>query len=138
MKLAFRHLMALPFLAGCAATPMPESHYAGFGTHALYLQRCFEQGFITPQMYADSMYAVAYQLNTWSWEEEKLAKTMADIDPNIQANVDTCRQTEAVAYQRIASVERHTDDAKAEQQSRESKQGDSVICSTFGTTTFCH
>lgn len=138
MKPALCFAIILPIVTGCAATPLPEANYKTVALHTLFLQKCFDQGFISPQMYADGLSAASYSLNTWSYDSAKLSNTLAEVNSSVIANAATCRQTEANALLQIASVDRHIDQAAVDQNSGDQSGDPSVICHTFGNTTICN
>lgn len=136
-------------LAGCAtsSSPMPESHYQNFSGFVGYLQKCFEQEYIEPQMYADSKNALSYTLSTWSYDQSKLSNMINQAYYNTYANKQNCRQTEANAYQLITKAKQHRANVKANQQAsqqawdnamKELNKNKPVYCNTIGTMTICN
>lgn len=141
MKSAIRCLIALPILAGCAATPMPESYYDGFGLHTVYLHKCYEKRYIEPKLYADGMRSLAYLINTWSYDEAKLNASFSKIERTAVVNTNECRDVEAFTYQRIAQANQHRASVQAEQarlaDQQAARRNDNAICYTLGGMTFC-
>lgn len=136
-------------LAGCATSSpqMPESNYQKFSGFIGFLQKCFEQEYIGPQMYADSKNALSYTLSTWSYDQFKLSNMINQAYSNTYANKQDCRQIEANAYQLIANANQHNANVKANQQSsqqawdnalKELNKNKPVYCNTIGTMTICN
>lgn len=141
-------LAAALTVGGCATTStLPEAKYEQFSRFAGWTQKCFENNFISPQMYAETKNALAYTLGTWNYDTGKMQSMIRSAYTSATPNAGGCRQTEANAYQLIAAVNQNRSDRKESQRSlnesvqefnRSMSTNKPVYCNRIGTMTMCN
>ena len=98
--------------------------------------------YIEPKLYADGMRALAYMINTWSYDEAKLNASFSKVERTAVINANQCRDVEAHTYQRITQANEHRASTQAEQDrladQQAARRNDSVYCYTLGGMTFCN
>ncbi|EGQ9493636.1 hypothetical protein ACTSFT_003705 [Vibrio parahaemolyticus] len=134
-------LLGVLLVSGCAQT-MPDTHYDTFAMQWTVLHKCFNNGSMTPQLFAQAKSAFSYALGTWSYDDARLSSAIDDkqfYEPTEQ----DCRIAEANAYQMINEAEQRKQEAAenakaindAMQQLNANKP---VYCNTIGYTTICN
>ncbi|ENH9212592.1 hypothetical protein ABWZ61_003129 [Vibrio parahaemolyticus] len=134
-------LLGVLLVSGCAQT-MPDTHYDTFAMQWTVLHKCFNNGSMTPQLFAQAKSALSYALGTWSYDDARLSSAIDDkqfYEPTEQ----DCRIAEANAYQMINEAEQRKQEAAenakaindAMQQLNANKP---VYCNTIGYTTICN
>lgn len=141
-------LAAALTVGGCATTrTMPDEKYEQFSRFAAWTQRCFENNFMSPQMYAETKNAVGYMLGTWSYDTGKIQSMMRSAYADAVPNAASCRQIEANAHQLIATAKQNKSDRKESQRSlneavqefnRSISTNKPIYCNRIGTMTMCN
>jgi hypothetical protein len=98
-------------ISGCVSS-MPDNYYRQYSAFSGYLQKCFEDEYLSPQLYADTKNAMSYTLRTWSYDRDKISSMHNEVYSNAYTNAERCREVEAHAYQMIGNVRQHRDDQK--------------------------
>ncbi|EGR0376520.1 hypothetical protein ABXZ74_003953 [Vibrio parahaemolyticus] len=134
-------LLGVLLVSGCAQT-MPDTHYDTFAMQWTVLHKCFNNGSMTPQLFAQAKSAFSYALGTWSYDDARLSSAIDD-KQYYEPTEQDCRIAEANAYQMINEAEQRKQEAAenakafndAMQQLNANKP---VYCNTIGYTTICN
>ncbi|EGQ8734654.1 hypothetical protein RGL42_004052 [Vibrio parahaemolyticus] len=138
-------LLGVLLVSGCAQT-MPDTHYDTFAMQWTVLHKCFNNGSMTPQLFAQAKSAFSYALGTWSYDDARLSSAIDD-KQYYEPTEQDCRIAEANAYQMINEAEQRkqeaAENAKAiddamQQLNQQLNANKPVYCNTIGYTTICN
>lgn len=90
-------------LAGCA-NPMPEENYVQKAGFVGMFERCHEANYIDSDLYSKTLPAFNLQLNTWSFDEQKLQSQIQQAYFNSTATPLSCEEAEQEAMQYMAEA----------------------------------
>jgi hypothetical protein len=143
MKLKYSCIFYVVVIGGCASSPMPDTHYRKFTDFIGNVQKCFDDEYITPKLYADTRSAFSYLLSTWTYDSYKLSSMTNRAYSNAYTNTRNCRKYEAGAYELITSSGSHSTKAKENERSwndaiSEITRNKPIYCYTTGTMTMCN
>lgn len=135
-------ILGVLLVSGCAQT-MPDNVYDQYAVQLVHLQKCFENGSMSPKLYVDSKGAYGYLLGTWSYDRDRLIRTMSNYQ-YAEVTEQDCRMAEANAYATMntARQRKYEEAANAKALSdsiqRANDQMRPVYCNTTGTSTVCY
>lgn len=130
-------------IAGCASSPMGETQYQMFGGAASANQKCFENNYLSPQIYADTKGAIRRMLQTWDYDENTLTSRMQQEYSNTHATQEFCRKFEGHAYDLIAMTRKHDEHVKESNKTwsdslKETNINKPIFCNTIAGVTMCN
>ncbi|WP_272165586.1 hypothetical protein [Vibrio diabolicus] len=138
-------ILGVLLVSGCAQT-MPDNVYDQYAVQLVHLQKCFENGSMSPKLYAQSKGAYGYALSTWSYDRERLIRAMNNYQ-YAEVTEQDCRMAEANAYATINNTQqrKYEEAANAKALSDSIQRANDqmnankpVYCNTTGTSTVCY
>lgn len=130
-------------VTGCSTTsPLSEDGYDEFGLVIGGLDGCFNDGKITPKMYAETKAAISYRLSSRTYDQGKLQKKTDAVLGKMKPTPKLCRMVEAVAHRVTASASADKQQTKESAAAfsdsmKEMNRNKPVYCNKIGNTTIC-
>ena len=134
------------FITGCTGgrQAIPENTYHDYAGFRAYLQKCFEQEYIDPQLLSETDQAIVQLINQWSFDLDRMLMLMENRYHQINmVNSEICRNVQVSAHQSIQLARQHREHVR---QNREDwnntmdrvDRNKPVFCSPVGNSIMCY
>lgn len=143
MKTAFTIALSAFLLAGCA-TPrpqLPDQNYTSFAKFFVGINKCVQNGYMSPETGALANRYVKADLNTWTFNEVVLRERVMQISDQLNPTEGDCRLVAMKTAEEKNQIDANNAQVQKESeawQSIQPQQPVNTTCNKVGTQTFCN